>query len=114
MDHSQALRVAAQPGVKLVVPDEMHQVTSAPTATGETDRSERNNLYDFLNLNGPGEAWQSGITGENVVVGVIDTGIWPEHPSFADDGSYPASPLPPLDETERSACRLREYRPQSG
>lgn len=42
---------------------------------------------EFLGLDGRRGAWNTGLTGEGVVVGVIDTGIWPEHPSFADDGT---------------------------
>lgn len=42
---------------------------------------------DFI---GATEAWSqisnSTTAGEGVVVGVLDTGIWPEHPSFADNG----------------------------
>jgi len=39
---------------------------------------------DYIGLTEAGEAWSKGRTGENVVIGVIDTGVWPEHPSFAD------------------------------
>ena len=27
-----------------------------------------------------------------MIVGIVDTGIWPEHPSLADDGTYAAPP----------------------
>jgi subtilisin family serine protease len=82
MSPEQAATVAANKNVVLVLPDELHQP--------QTDSSPA-----FLGLTAPGGAYASGVDGEGVVVGVIDTGIWPEHPSFADDGSYPEPPPPP-------------------
>ena len=48
----------------------------------------------FLGVNAAAGPWLKQFDGRGVVVGVIDTGIWPEHPSVADDGSY-APPPPP-------------------
>ncbi len=76
---AEAARLSKQPEVRAVVPDEMAQI--------QTDVSP-----SLLELTLPGGFHDSGIDGEGVIVGVIDTGIWPEHPSFADDGSYPAPP----------------------
>ena len=91
---SQVEQVSRQPGVQRVIRDELRQVTS----NHNTDASG-----DFLGLTDPAGPYARHITGENVVVGVIDTGIWPEHPSFADDGSYGAPPIT-LSASERSAC----------
>lgn len=46
------------------------------------------NTPEFLGLTGPGGQHTLDIKGEGIIIGIIDTGIWPEHPSFADDGSY--------------------------
>ncbi|HYZ14267.1 MAG TPA: S8 family serine peptidase [Actinomycetota bacterium] len=75
LSQAQAEQLAARKDVLLVLPDELQQA--------QTDSSPQ-----FLGLTGSGGAHSSGVRGQGVVVGVIDTGIWPEHPSFADDGSY--------------------------
>ena len=42
----------------------------------------------FLGLDQPGGLWEKlggkGVSGENIIVGIIDGGIWPESPSYAD------------------------------
>ncbi|WP_308364609.1 MULTISPECIES: S8 family serine peptidase [unclassified Microbulbifer] len=43
-----------------------------------------NSTPDFLGLTGVHGPWLWGVTGEDVVIGVIDSGIHPEHPSVAD------------------------------
>lgn len=79
---TQAKALERRKDVALVVKDEKR--------TTLTDASPT-----FLGLAGRDGVWAKGWTGEGTVVGVIDSGIWPEHPSFADDGSYkpPATPL---------------------
>lgn len=79
----EASALAARKDVLLVLPDELQQV--------QTDSSPT-----FLGLTAPGGAYARGVKGKGVVVGVIDTGIWPEHPSFADDGTLRPPPIGPL------------------
>ena len=87
--YDQALEIAKDPKVAVVLPDELRQLTSTDSAKGGDGGRTQDDLGNFLGLTGRGRAWASGLTGEGVIVGVIDTGIWPEHPSFADDGTYP-------------------------
>ena len=91
MTESQRLALENTKGVKRVVEDAWRQL--------DTDSSPT-----FIGLTGPASVWNTGTTGEGVVVGVIDSGIWPEHPSFADDGSLPTAPA--LDDSIRPSCEF--------
>ncbi|CAI5510214.1 unnamed protein product [Closterium sp. Naga37s-1] len=66
----------------------------------------------FLRL--PGSLWAANggqdNAGEGVIVGVIDTGVWPEHPSFANT---PANPYGPVPRRWRGKCQATRDFPQS-
>jgi len=66
----QAQDLAAMPGVLAVNKDEARSLDTSTTP-------------DFLGLTEPGGAWSAAL-GENVIIGIVDGGIWPEHPSFSD------------------------------
>ncbi len=70
-------------GVVAVQKDALRQ----PTAADEEIWTGATKVWP--SLGGQGKA------GDGVIVGVLDTGIWPEHPSFADPGDLaPAEPGP--------------------
>lgn len=72
----QAQRLAKDPEILAVAPDRLRQLDTSKTP-------------DFLGLTGDDGLWGrlGGIgaagAGSSVVVGVLDSGIWPESPSFA-------------------------------
>ncbi|XP_037473564.1 subtilisin-like protease SBT3.6 isoform X1 [Triticum dicoccoides] len=78
----QATRLAEFPGVISVQPSKTYRST--------TTRS-----WDFLGLHYPSshmpasELLHASNYGEDIIIGVIDTGIWPESRSFSDQGYGP-------------------------
>jgi len=104
---SEIATLAALPGVRALYRDEPR--------TLDTERSPK-----FIGAN---KYWSKlggqRAAGEGIVVGVLDSGIWPEHPSFSDPDPlgkpYPAPPAtwngglgpvcePPLDGSAPLAC----------
>ena len=46
--------------------------------------AETSTTPDFLGLTAEGGLWDMGVSGEDVIIGIVDSGIWPESLSFTD------------------------------
>jgi hypothetical protein len=88
---SQVALLEQQPNVVAVSLDEPRQPTTDNTPVE-------------LGLSTAGGLWQMAGKGEDVIIGVIDTGIWPEHPSFSDQSDFAYRP-------GKSGNLLRDYGP---
>jgi subtilisin family serine protease len=67
----QANKLSFLKDVVLVSPDELYTMDTSTTP-------------DFLGLTAEGGLWDMGYTGEDVIIGIVDSGIWPEAMSFSD------------------------------
>lgn len=79
MTEAQAEQLKMQAGVIGVWKDKAEQIQTSRTPA-------------LLGLTGPNGQHTLGVKGEDMIVGIVDTGISPTNPSFADDGSYDALP----------------------
>ena len=68
---AQAALLSTTKGVLSVEKDEFSQFDTSSTP-------------DFLGLSGAAGFWNTKARGENVIIGMVDTGVWPEHLSFSD------------------------------
>jgi subtilisin family serine protease len=71
MSVAEANKMAAVEGVLAVSGDEFLTMDTSTTP-------------DFLGLTAEGGLWDLGVTGEDVIIGIVDSGFWPESQSFSD------------------------------
>lgn len=85
LTEAQAAKLEKVPGVVAVSPDEILQLDTSTTP-------------GFIGLDKPTGLWTRAggpaNAGEGVIIGIIDTGVWPEHPSFSDRSTSFGFPRP--------------------
>lgn len=76
LTRAEAEALESQPGVLLVNPEVRYELHTTRTP-------------EFLGLDRTDALFPQSNTGSDVIVGVLDTGVWPERPSYDDAGLGP-------------------------
>ncbi|XVE55872.1 hypothetical protein DITRI_Ditri03aG0192100 [Diplodiscus trichospermus] len=73
-----------------LTPAELEALKNAPgyvsSVRDRTVKVDTTHSFQFLGLNSDTGAWPVSKFGKDVIIGVIDTGVWPESESFNDKG----------------------------
>ncbi|HEY3240286.1 MAG TPA: S8 family serine peptidase, partial [Acidimicrobiia bacterium] len=106
LTEAEAARLSADPAVRAVTPDGVSHPTAEPPDQGADDGGGPLGRDGAAFLGLPGGLWRdlggTGKAGAGVIIGMLDTGIYPEHPSFADK---------PKDDAGRQLYRGPAYQP---
>lgn len=90
LSEGEAAALQRSPGVISVRPDRRLEIHTTYS-------------YKFLGLSfAPGRAWAQSGFGKGTIIGVLDTGVWPESPSFNDRG------MPPVPARWKGVCQQGE------
>lgn len=76
---AQAARLSADSNVAAVFENEIQELDTSTTP-------------DFLGLTDEQDGVWNDYQGEDVIIGIIDSGVWPENPSFSDQADLSAAP----------------------
>lgn len=76
LTRAEAEALESQPGVLLVNPEVRYELHTTRTP-------------EFLGLDGTDALFPQSNTASDVIIGVLDTGVWPERPSYDDAGFGP-------------------------
>jgi subtilisin family serine protease len=92
----QVSKLLALPGVAAVQADTLEHPTATPVNDDDASFIGGNAAYNALG--------SSSTAGRGVIIADIDTGVWPEHPSFADRSDLSAPP--PTTDGHPRACNF--------